>query len=249
MDVGTFFGLSLAGAMIATSIYMGGGNYSAFWDGTSLLVVLGGTIGALLVCFPLKTVMRGPRIVTKTIFHEPPNYGDLIQQIVALAAVARRDGLLALEKKLGGISDPFVRLGLQWPWMARGRRLSKTSCGPRSIRWRSATRKARDPRPAGRYGVRHDRHAARADHYAWQHVGPLHDQQRHGGRPDDDAVRRCSRIFFLRSPKLAYFSSKIVAHELVLRGFNDQSVRTPRDRTKLIRFCPLGRISRQQVQP
>ena len=113
MDVATFFGLTLAFAMIVTSVVMGGGRYSAFWDSTSLLVVLGGTLGAVLTCFPLRTVLRGPRIVSKTIFHEPPNYRQLIQQIVSLAVVARRDGLLALEPKLAGISDPFVRQGMQ----------------------------------------------------------------------------------------------------------------------------------------
>src|SRR5262245_182660 len=102
MDVATLFGLSLAFAMIVTSIVMGGGNFSAFWDSTSLLVVLGGTVGAVLTCFPLKTVLRTPRIVTKTMFHEPPNYRQLIQQIVSLAVVARRDGLLALEPKVAG---------------------------------------------------------------------------------------------------------------------------------------------------
>jgi chemotaxis protein MotA len=113
MDVGTLIGLTLAFAMITSSIVMGGGNFSAFWDSTSLLVVLGGTIGAVLTCFPLKTVLRGPRIVSKTMFHEPPNYRQLIQQIVSLAVVARRDGLLALEPKLAAISDPFVRQGMQ----------------------------------------------------------------------------------------------------------------------------------------
>jgi chemotaxis protein MotA len=113
MDGATLIGLSLAFAMITTSIAMGGGNVRSFWDGTSLLVVLGGTIGAVLVCFPLRTVFRMPRIVTKTMFHEPPDYRQLIQQIVSLAVVARRDGLLALEPKLTTISDPFVRQGMQ----------------------------------------------------------------------------------------------------------------------------------------
>ena len=113
MDIATLFGLSLAFAMIAASIIMGGGHFGAFWNSTSLLVVLGGTIGAVLTCFPLKTLLRTPRIFSKTMFHQPPNKGDLIKQIVELASIARREGLLALESKLGGIQDPFIRLGVQ----------------------------------------------------------------------------------------------------------------------------------------
>jgi chemotaxis protein MotA len=99
--------------MTTAPIGLGGGSFSALWASTPLLVVLGGTIGAVLTCFPLKKVLQTPRIVTKTMFHEPPNYRQLIQQIVSLAVVARRDGLLALEPKLAGISDPFVRQGMQ----------------------------------------------------------------------------------------------------------------------------------------
>jgi chemotaxis protein MotA len=113
MDVATLFGLTLAFAMIVTSIVLGGGSFRAFCDSTSLLVVMGGSVGAVLVCFPLRNVLRMPRVVTKTMFHEPPNYRQLIQQIIGLAVVARRDGLLALEPKLAGIGDPFVRQGMQ----------------------------------------------------------------------------------------------------------------------------------------
>jgi chemotaxis protein MotA len=113
MDIATLFGLVLALVMIATSIVMSGGKFGAFWDATSLLVVLGGTVGAVLVCFPLRTILRAPRVGSKTVFYDPPDFNQLIGQIVSLAEVARRDGLLALESRLAGIGDPFVRQGVQ----------------------------------------------------------------------------------------------------------------------------------------
>jgi chemotaxis protein MotA len=113
MDLATLLGLTLALAMIATSIVMGGGNWGAFCDSTSLLVVLGGTLGAVLTCFPLKTLLRTPRIIAKAMFHSPPDSTALVQQIVVLADAARRDGLLSLDARLKSIDDPFTRLGVQ----------------------------------------------------------------------------------------------------------------------------------------
>jgi chemotaxis protein MotA len=38
---------------------------------------------------------------------------DVISQIVSLAEVARRDGLLALESRMGEIDNPFITMGVQ----------------------------------------------------------------------------------------------------------------------------------------
>lgn len=113
MDMGTIIGLTLAFTMMGVSIAMGGGSFSAYWDTASVLIVLGGTAGAILTCFPLKTVLKTPQVVRKTMFHDPPNCGELIKRLVRLSEIARRDGLLALEARLGEIHDPFIKLGIQ----------------------------------------------------------------------------------------------------------------------------------------
>jgi chemotaxis protein MotA len=257
MDVATLFGLSLALTMIATSIVMGGGNFSAFWDGTSLLVVLGGTMGAVLVCFPLKTVLRTPRIVTKTMFHEPPNYRDLIQQIVALATVARRDGLLALEKKLTGISDQFVRQGVQMA--VDGTRaeviedVMRTEIEAMAVRHKEGKGLLDQ---LGRYAP------------AFGMIGTLLGLIIMLGNMSDPstigsgmAVALTTTLygailsyasFLPLAEKLAYFSKQeIVARELVLRGILAiQSGENPRViEQKLNTFLPpLSRVSREQVR-
>ena len=113
MDMATLIGLLLALAMMGGSILMGGGNFASFWDGAALLMVLGGTIGATMMCFPLKTVVKLPQVMLKSLFNTPPNPADLIRQIVSLAEIARRDGLLALEKGLDAIANPFIKLGVE----------------------------------------------------------------------------------------------------------------------------------------
>jgi len=113
MDIGTLLGLLLAFGMIGASVFMGGGSVTAFWDLPSVLVVFGGTLGALLMCFPLGTVKKLPRVLMRTLSAGPTRPEQLIAQLVSLAETARRDGILALENRLQEIDDRFLRLGLQ----------------------------------------------------------------------------------------------------------------------------------------
>jgi chemotaxis protein MotA len=103
----------LALAMMVASIVWGGGNFGSFWDGASLAMVLGGTAGAVCMCFPLRTVLKYPQVIGKCFWNRTPDLQGLIRRIVALAEVARRDGLLALEAPSQELDDDFMRLGVQ----------------------------------------------------------------------------------------------------------------------------------------
>jgi chemotaxis protein MotA len=113
VDIATLIGLLLAFGMMGTSVVMGGGSFAAFWDTASVLMVIGGTSGAVLTSFPLKTLLKAPRIVLKSVLYKSPNPGELIKQLVSLAETARRDGLLALEARLVELDNPFIKLGIQ----------------------------------------------------------------------------------------------------------------------------------------
>jgi chemotaxis protein MotA len=113
MDVATIIGLLLAFGVMAASVITSGGSFAALWDTPSLLMVVGGTAGAVLMCFPLRTVLRSPRIFLKGIFYRAPRPAELVEQLVSLAKTARRDGLLALERRLPQIDNPLIKLGIQ----------------------------------------------------------------------------------------------------------------------------------------
>jgi chemotaxis protein MotA len=113
MDLATVIGVTLAIALIIGSIVMGGASFSTFIDIPSLLVVGGGALGAVLICFPLRTVLLVPGVTKKVFLNRATDYRAIINQLVSLAETARRDGLLALEAKLGQIDNPFIKLGIQ----------------------------------------------------------------------------------------------------------------------------------------
>ena len=113
MDLATILGLLLAFGLILGSMLIGSAPMSAFMDLPSVLVVIGGSIGAVLMSFPLKSMLGLPKVMLKSIFHKAPDVAGIIEQIVSLAETARRDGLLALEGRIEDIDNQFVALGIQ----------------------------------------------------------------------------------------------------------------------------------------
>jgi chemotaxis protein MotA len=102
MDVSTIIGLVLAfgamGGALAIMASHGGGsvNLASFIDPPAIIMVIGGALTVALVGFPMKRVLAMAKAMRKLFFYRPENPAHLIDQIVKLAEVARRDGLLAL---------------------------------------------------------------------------------------------------------------------------------------------------------
>lgn len=113
MDIATIIGLLLATFCIYFSIYVGGASLSMFYDLPSIFCVIGGGIAAMIICFPLKTLLAFPKVTIKVFLNKQENLVDVINTLVSLAETARRDGLLALEAKLPDIKYPLIRSGLQ----------------------------------------------------------------------------------------------------------------------------------------
>ncbi len=111
-------GLSLLGIGIGVLALLGGnwlegGSLDTLLNGPALVIVLGGTVGAVLLQTPGHTFLRALRSLRHILF--PPRYPfeERIKRLVSWARVARHEGLLGLEKALEKERDPFVRKGLQ----------------------------------------------------------------------------------------------------------------------------------------
>lgn len=113
MDITSIVGFILAWALVIGSIMIGSAPFSAFIDIPSVLVVFGGAAAAAMMAFPLKSVLTLPMVMKKVFLNKEDKLLEIIQQLVSLAEVARRDGLLALESKLIEVKNPVVRTGIQ----------------------------------------------------------------------------------------------------------------------------------------
>lgn len=113
MDLAAIFG-SLGGiVLVVGSIIIAGSTLGAFYDKPSVMLVMGGACMAAMTAFPFRTLKTLPFVFKKCFFPKTPNLEPVIAQLVEYAEIARRDGILALENKIGDLDDPFTLMGLQ----------------------------------------------------------------------------------------------------------------------------------------
>jgi len=112
VDIATIVGIAVAFGLIAWSILLGG-SLSGFIDMPSVAVVLGGTLGALLINFPLPKILGLAGVFKKTFLFTLDDPDAVITKMVKYAERARREGMLALEEDSENETDPFLRKGLR----------------------------------------------------------------------------------------------------------------------------------------
>ncbi len=112
MDIATLIGLVLGAALVLMAILLGG-DLMAYVNIPSVLIVIGGGFAATMASTPLKKFHQMPNVLKKTLFSKTTDTLTLIRQIVELAEVARRDGILALEGMVEDMDDDFLVSGIQ----------------------------------------------------------------------------------------------------------------------------------------
>jgi chemotaxis protein MotA len=112
MDIATIIGIISAFILVVWSIMMGS-PLMLFFDGPSVMIVFGGTIGCSMINYPLPDILKVFKVVKNAFFVKPATSKELIAKFVVLAGTARREGILALENALNDIHDDFMKKGLQ----------------------------------------------------------------------------------------------------------------------------------------
>lgn len=112
MDIATLVGLISGVTLVVVSIVMGG-NPGVFWSSSSVVIVVGGTLAATLINFPLGDVLSVLNTVKNAFFHKDNPPESLIPRLVSFATIARREGILALESHAGEAEDEFLEKSVQ----------------------------------------------------------------------------------------------------------------------------------------
>ena len=111
-DVATVCGLVIAGTGVVGGLLMEGGRIKDILQITAAFIVLGGTLGAVLVSTPLPVVTGAVRRFRNVVFDRGDSPNALIEEIIGYATKARRAGLVSLEFDASKIEDPFLRKAL-----------------------------------------------------------------------------------------------------------------------------------------
>lgn len=112
IDKSTLGGIALALTGIVVGLILDGGKLAQVLQPTAALIVIGGTLGAVMVQFPLKIVLQALLHLKYVFFNSEPESDSLVQNLLRYAYKARRDGILSLDADLAKIQDPFLKESL-----------------------------------------------------------------------------------------------------------------------------------------
>ena len=112
MDIATGLGL-IAGVIVLIVLIMMGGEIGMFLDVHAAIVIFGGAFAATLIRFPLSSIAHGLPLGMKFAFTlRRMTQRELVDEIAALAEIARKQGPIGLEKV--EIDDPFLAKGIRF---------------------------------------------------------------------------------------------------------------------------------------
>lgn len=109
MDTGSLIGVLLALAGIVAGLLLEGGHVGQVLQPTAAMIVFGGTAGAVMLQFPMKTVLAASRRLLHVFFYRAGTGEDVVKQLVGFANKARRSGIVSLDQDLAEVQDPFLK--------------------------------------------------------------------------------------------------------------------------------------------
>ena len=113
IDVVFVLGLAVALGAIMAGVAAAGISITYFFQPAGALIVIGGTLGVMLVTTPKDSLVHSLRHVMELVSSEEVNRESLIEEIILYARMARRGSLLSLESVVPKVAHPFLAQALQ----------------------------------------------------------------------------------------------------------------------------------------
>lgn len=113
LEMSTLLGVVVGILAIGTGIVVKGASLAALYNPAAFLIIFAGTLACLLNAFSMQQIKQVP-VLFKLLFKTQrlPAQAGLLTLFVELSQLARREGILALESRLGEIDEPFLKSGL-----------------------------------------------------------------------------------------------------------------------------------------
>jgi len=112
MDIASVGGIILAIGAILIAMMMEGGSIMQITQPTAAIIVVGGTIGALLLQFPLYIFIAAAKAIMQVFFTGNHDAEATLKQLVEFGVKARKSGIVSLDADLGQVTDPYLKQAL-----------------------------------------------------------------------------------------------------------------------------------------
>ncbi|WP_027416546.1 motility protein A [Aneurinibacillus terranovensis] len=113
MDKASVIGIVVSMIAVGFGFLYGGGTLALLWSPESFVLVLGATIGAVILSFSMKEIKTIPKLFKKIFNNKSFDFIELIDLMENLAGKARREGLLSLENEIEQIDNAFIARGMR----------------------------------------------------------------------------------------------------------------------------------------
>jgi chemotaxis protein MotA len=112
MDIASIGGIALAIIGILAGMMIEGGSISQITQPTAAMIVLGGTLGAVMLQFPINIFLAALKQLMTIVLPGASDGEEVLKQIVKFANKARKSGIVSLDQDLPTIEDPFLKQAL-----------------------------------------------------------------------------------------------------------------------------------------
>ena len=114
MDIFLIMGMIGGLVIVVAAMLEKGASLSVLLSVEAIMVILGGTVIALINAFPKGEFVKLPKIFG-VLFNDKKKQdpGEIITLLVQMSQTTRRDGLLSLEGTIQGLENKFMKKGLE----------------------------------------------------------------------------------------------------------------------------------------
>ena len=112
MDKSSIGGIALAVGGITLGLVLEGGRVAQILQPTAAIIVFGGTIGAVMLQFPMPVIRQAARQFRNVFREQSTDALKTVHQLVSYAHQARRSGIVSLDNELEDIREPFLKRSL-----------------------------------------------------------------------------------------------------------------------------------------
>lgn len=113
LDFLSFIGILVAFMAIIGGNWLEGGHIDSLMNGPAMVIVTGGTVGAILLQTPVPVFLHALRLSGRVFMPSRVDMLATIEKLVTWSNIARKEGLLGLETIADDEPDPFIRKGMQ----------------------------------------------------------------------------------------------------------------------------------------
>ena len=114
MDLASIIGTVLGVGSVVGGQLLEGGHIGQIMQGTAALIVVGGTMGAMFLSFPTQDIVKAFSLIPSIYKNVDMDVRPAIEEIIRIATIARKEGVLAVEGQKDSIQNPLFKKTIKY---------------------------------------------------------------------------------------------------------------------------------------